>query len=152
MMTEIEVEGVGIMRQVNDWQMVRIKAISNSANQQMAFVAFGLGMTIRQFKALPPNKQRAAWDAHNRLYSPMAFNPAEPPRPRPPQPYERLSADKMVDDGRKLLHVKQLFPLGHFRRWVEDKSGITYSQAQRWMKEAKAARCGHDGHTSQESA
>jgi len=137
-MTEIEVEGVGIMRQVNDWQMVRIKAISNRANQQMAFVAFGLGMTIRQFKGLLPEKQRAAWDAHNRLYSPMAFNPAEPPRPRPPRPYERVSADKMVEYGSKLLQVKQQLPHGHFRRWVEDKSGITYSQAQRFMNAAAA--------------
>jgi hypothetical protein len=30
-------------------------------------------------------------------------------------------------------------PRGHFLPWIEEKSGITYSQAQRWMKAAKEA-------------
>jgi hypothetical protein len=138
MMKEIEVEGVGIMRQVNDWQMVRIKSISNRENQQIAFVAFGLGMTIKQFKSLPPDKQLAAWDAHDRLFSPMNFNPVQPSRPRPPQPYQRVSADKMVEYGRRLIEVKEQLPHGHFRRWIEDESGITYAQAQRFMRAVKS--------------
>lgn len=81
MISEIEVEGVGIMRPVNDWQMMRIKHMANRQNRNIAFVAFGLGMTIKQFKSLPPEKQSAAWDAHNRLYSPQALASVEPPSP-----------------------------------------------------------------------
>lgn len=58
----------------------------------------------------------------------------------------------MAEYGRRLLEVKEQLPHGHFRRWVEDKSGITYSQAQRWMKEAKAQRNVRNTHTCQETA
>lgn len=56
--TEIEIEGVGIMRPLNDWQVVRIKAMSNRQNKVIAWVAFSLGMSVQQFKKLPPDKQR----------------------------------------------------------------------------------------------
>jgi hypothetical protein len=36
--------------------------------------------------------------------------------------------------------MKAKLPRGHFIPWVEDKSGISYGQAQRWMKAAHEAR------------
>ncbi|KKX30862.1 DUF3102 domain-containing protein [Rhizobiaceae bacterium LC148] len=137
-MSEIEVEGVGTMRPVNDWQMMRIKHMANRGNRHIAFVAFGLGMTIRQFKSLTLEKQRAAWDAHNRLNSPQAVIVSEPAHPRPPRPYQRVPVDMMAEYGRRLLQVKRELPHGHFRQWIENKSGFTYSQAQRFMRAATA--------------
>ncbi len=141
MITEIEVEGVGTMRQVNGWQMVRIKRMANRQNQQIAFAAFGLGMTVRQFKQLPDDQRRAAWKAHDLLYGPAAAAPAspEPSRPRLPRPYERMDEAKVVQLGRDLIRIKGELPHGHFGLWVEEKSGITRSQAQRYMKAAKEA-------------
>lgn len=67
MITEIEVEDVGTLRPCNDWQIARIKRIGN---RQIAWVAFGLGMTIRQFKGLPALKQQECWRAHYVLTHP----------------------------------------------------------------------------------
>lgn len=142
MLTEIEVDGVGIMRPLNDWQIYRARRIADRRNRAIAFIAFGLGMSVPQFKKLPAEQQRAAWQAHNRLTAPhtMARAVSATPQPaKPPSRYTRLSEAEMADLGRKLLKVKAELPRGHFLPWIEEKSGITYSQAQRWMKAAKEA-------------
>lgn len=140
MQTEIEVEGVGIMRPLNDWQIHRARRIVNRQNRAIAFIAFGLGMSVPQFKKLTPEQQRAAWQAHNSLTAPhtmaRAISATQQPA-KPPSRYTRLSEAEMAHYGRQLLEMKARLPRGHFMPWVEEKSGITYSQAQRWMKAAK---------------
>ncbi len=56
---------------------------------------------------------------------------------RPPRRYERLSEDRMIELGTRLLEVKAQLSHGRFRRWVDEESGITYSQAQKWMQKAR---------------
>jgi len=142
MITEIEVDGVGIMRHLNNFQLVRIRRIANRQNRDIACIAFGLGMTVRQFKGLAEAQQRAARDAHIRLHAPDAMSPRrEGPAPvRLPRPYERVSAAKAAELGAGLLRMKHKLPHGHFQRWIEEKSGITYSQAQRFIRAAGAPR------------
>ncbi|GLR54333.1 hypothetical protein KYK30_32090 [Shinella yambaruensis] len=138
MITEIEVDGVGTMRHLNNWQIVAIRKMADPKRRAIAELAFGLGMTVRQFQGLSISHQNAAREAHNRLYSPEAFrlpNPKNAPV-RLPQRYERVSDEKMATMGAELLAIKAKLPRGHFGVWVEEKSGITYSQAQRFMKTA----------------
>lgn len=141
MQTEIEVEGFGVMRHLNNFQLARVRCIQNRENRNIAFAAFGLGMTVRQFKALPAEQQAVIWKAHNQLYSPVSYDPEDkqPARPRLPRPYERVPGEKAAQFGADLIRIKSELPHGHFRRWVEDESGISYTQAQRFMKAAKVA-------------
>ncbi|MDC7257398.1 DUF3102 domain-containing protein [Shinella sp. YE25] len=138
-MTEVEVEGVGVMRHLNNWQIRAIRKMPNRQRRADAELAFGLGMTVRQFHGLSTPHQNAAREAHNRLYSPAAFSPPKPQKAavRLPQRYERVSDEKMAAMGAELLAVKAKLPHGHFRVWVEEKSGITYRQAQRFMRMAR---------------
>jgi len=69
MLTEIEVEGVGTMRHMNDWQLVRLSNI-RGPNREIAPLAFGMGMTFQQFRSLSQKQQNAALEAHNRLTAP----------------------------------------------------------------------------------
>ncbi len=51
----------------------------------------------------------------------------------------------MIDLGRELLAIKARLPRGHFVPRVEEKSGISYSAAQRFMRAAREAdRLGDD--------
>ena len=137
MLTEVEVEGVGIMRHCNDWQVTRIRRIQGP-NRYIAWAAFGLGMTLQQFKKLSPEQQKAARDAHNRLCAPDANAPPRTPQgPRLPRPGEHVSFEEQIELGRRLIEMKGRLPRGHFLPWIEEKSGISYGQAQRWMKAAK---------------
>ena len=43
----------------------------------------------------------------------------------------------MVELGRELLAVKAQLPKGHFMPWIEDKSGISYTAAQRFIARRK---------------
>jgi hypothetical protein len=143
MITEIEVEGVGTMRQLNDWQIHRMKRIANKQHRAMALPAFGLGMTIQQFKKLTAEQRHAAWQAYCRLTGPDDMMPEKPqtPQPKPlPQPWERISEAEQVSMGRKLLAIKENMPHGHFGPWVRDKSGITPTQAARYMGKARQAQ------------
>ncbi|MBB5041899.1 DUF3102 domain-containing protein [Shinella fusca] len=142
MITEIDVDGVGIMRHLNNWQVMAIRKMANSKRRSIAELAFGLGMTVRQFQDLSVSHQNAAREAHKRLYSPEAFSPPKPENApmRLPRPYERVPENKMAALGAELLQVKRKLPHGHFRLWVEEKSGISYSQAQRFMRMAKEAK------------
>lgn len=80
--TEIEVEGIGTMRHLNNWQIRAIRAMANRERRADAELAFGLGMTVRQFRSLSIPVQKAAREAHNRLYSPQAFSASQNPRTR----------------------------------------------------------------------
>ncbi|MBY5338524.1 DUF3102 domain-containing protein [Rhizobium leguminosarum] len=105
-------------------------------------MAFGLGMTVQQFKSLTPEQKRAAWDAHNRLTCPYLMErPVEARQQlrRLPRPGEHVPKEKMIELGRELLAIKDKLPHGHFGPWVEEKSGITRSQAQRFMRATKEA-------------
>ncbi|WHO22638.1 DUF3102 domain-containing protein [Agrobacterium tumefaciens] len=142
MITEIEIDGVGILRPMNAYQLHRAMRIKDRGNRAIALAAFGLGLSVQQFKKLPPEKQREIWDAHSRLIAPAAISTRREPShqaPQPPKPYTRLSEAQKAHYGRQLIDMKASLPHGHFRRWVEDKSGITYSQAQRYMSAAKEA-------------
>jgi hypothetical protein len=70
MITEIEVEGVGVMRHLNDWQQERWFRMARGPNRVIAPAAFGLGMTLQQFKKLPGDRQKAALEAFDRLTAP----------------------------------------------------------------------------------
>jgi len=69
MLTEIEVEGVGIMRHLNDWQSARLNNMAR-ARRHISMIAFGLGMTVHQFKQLSPEQQEACRKAFDRLTAP----------------------------------------------------------------------------------
>jgi hypothetical protein len=140
--TEIEVEGVGVMRHMNAFQIRRASRIADRTNRAIAMAAFGIGLTVQEFKKLSAEQQKQVWDAHNRLSMPAACAPRQPDAqqtPRLPRPFERLSEAEKADYGRRLIEVKSSLPHGHFQRWVEDMSGITYSQALRYMKAARSA-------------
>lgn len=102
-----------------------------------------LGMTIAQFKKLSPEKQEETRQAYWRLVSPSNGSrpdqPATPSRPGLPRTYERLSEARMIELGRELLAIKAKLPQGHFMPWVKEKSGISYTAAQRFMRAAKDA-------------
>ena len=140
MITEIEVEGIGTMRHMNAFQMRRALRIADRKNRAIAMAAFGIGLTVQEFKRLSADQQRLIWDAHNRLTAPGAGAPSRlttEQAAKPPRAWERLSEAEKASYGRQLLNVKASLPHGHFRRWVEDQSGITYSQAQRYMSVAR---------------
>lgn len=66
---EIEVEGVGIMRHLNDWQNCRLNNMTR-ARRRISTIAFSLGMTARQFKQLSPEQQEACREAFCALTRP----------------------------------------------------------------------------------
>jgi hypothetical protein len=137
-LTEIEIDGLGTMRHCNDWQVNRIRRMADRQNRAIAWAAFGLGMTLQQFKKLSPDLQRAARDAHNRLCAPNAMAPPRAPQgPRLPRPGEHVSLEEQIELGRRLIEMKERLPRGHFLPWIEEKSGISYGQAQRWMRAAR---------------
>jgi hypothetical protein len=143
MLTEIEVEGVGTMRHLNDWQLVRIKRIADPQNRAIAVIAFGLGMTVHQFKQLSPVQQKAAREAEAVLTAPHILRPQNAPvRIRLPRKGEHIPLQKRVELGEELLSIKRGMPHGHFGIWLVEKSGIGIRQAQRCMKAAKAASHG----------
>ena len=139
-LTEIEVEGVGIMRLPNMYQYERIRAMAPGHNRAIAPAAFGLGMTIRQFKRLPVEKQREAIQAYYKLTEPpIPEVRPEDARRRIPRKNERVPEERMIELGRELLEIKAKLPRGHFGPWIEEKSGISYCAAMRFMRAAKKA-------------
>lgn len=69
-MRQIHVEGVGTMRELTDWELVRLSRL-RGPNRVIAPMAFGLGMTYRQYRKLTPEQQRACWEASNDLTRPL---------------------------------------------------------------------------------
>lgn len=141
MITEIEIDGIGTLRPMNAFQLHRAMRIKDRGNRAIALAAFGLGLSVQQFKKLPPEKQREIWDAHSRLISPAAIAPRRArstnQAPPPPKLYTRLSEAQKAHYGRELLNMKASLPRGHFGPWLREKSGLTVSQAQRYMRMAK---------------
>jgi hypothetical protein len=134
--TEIMVEGVGPMRMLNDWQLVRLARI-RGPNRAIAPLAMGLGLTYQQFRQLSPVQQKAAREAFAALLAPPAPRQQGRRQSWLPSPWERISEERQALIGRKLLQVKAELPHGHFGPWIDEQSGITRSQAARFMKAAK---------------
>lgn len=141
-LTEIEIEDVGTYRLPNMHQAARIRTMAAGPNKHLAPLAFGLGMTIRQFKKLSPEKREEVRQAYWSLVAPSnGLRPDQPAKSPPglPRAYERLSEARMVELGRELIAIKAKLPRGHFGPWVKEKSGISYTAAQRFMRAAKRA-------------
>jgi hypothetical protein len=49
----------------------------------------------------------------------------------------RIPIERQIWLRQQLLAVKAKLPHSHFRAWVEEKSGLTWSQASRFVKLAK---------------
>ncbi|OOO26368.1 hypothetical protein BS627_04785 [Agrobacterium salinitolerans] len=140
MITEIEIEDVGMLRPMNAFQLHRAMRIKDRGNRAIAFAAFGLGLSVQQFKKLPTQKQREIWDAHSRLISPASSAPRRERSEHasnPPKPYTRLSEAQKAYYGKQLIDMKASLPRGHFGPWLREKSGLTVSQAQRYMRMAR---------------
>lgn len=69
MLRQIEVEGVGTMCELSDWQLVRLQRI-RGPNRAIAPMALGLGMTYQQYRQLTPEQQKACWEAFGVLTRP----------------------------------------------------------------------------------
>jgi len=139
MITEIEIEDVGVYRLPNMWQNHRIISMPR-AKRFNASLAYGLGMSLQQFYALPADKQEEVARAYWTLVSPTA-SALQPPARGPvlPRPYERLSEARMIEIGQELLRIKDRLPHGEFGPWLADRSGLTPAAAQRYMRAAKKA-------------
>lgn len=87
MITEIEIEGVGTYRLPNMWQEARIRRIANKYNRAIAPYAFGIGMTLQQFKSLPIETQQEIRKAYLALTSPANH-------PKPINTVQRQSSGK----------------------------------------------------------
>jgi hypothetical protein len=141
MITEVVVDGVGIIRQPNMWQIWSLKRV-RGPNKWIAWYAAAACMTIKQFKKLPADKQEEVRRAYLALTSPHNV----PLHSKPPEPAYRkgqhLSDEEKVELGRKLLGVKARLPRGHFGPWVAEKSGMTASMVQQYMRLAQVAVAG----------
>lgn len=69
MLTEIEIDGLGTYRLPNVWQHRRIRRVKPS-DRHAAALAFGLGMSVAQFRKLPVEKQAEVHHAYWQLISP----------------------------------------------------------------------------------
>ncbi len=70
MLNEIQIEGIDTYRLPNQWQQKRILSMARGPNKEIAWLAFGLGMTLQQFKRLLPESKQEVRDAFFRLISP----------------------------------------------------------------------------------
>jgi hypothetical protein len=68
-LTEIEVEDIGTVRLPNMWQQASLKRV-RGANREIARFAAAACMSIKQFTALPAEKQQEIRRAYLRLMSP----------------------------------------------------------------------------------
>ena len=138
--TEIEVDDVGVCRPLTGWHWERIRHMAPGPNKAIAPAAFSVGLTIRQFKRLPVEKQREVFSALQRLTAPPipAVNP-EASRRRIPRKGEHVPEARMVELGRELIAIKARLPRGHWLPWVREKSGLTECAVVRFMRAAKAA-------------
>ena len=136
-MTEIEVEGVGTYRLPNDWQYGRLGRMRGD-KRHTAVLAFGCGMTVRQFAKLPLDRQQAVHRAYLTLMSPPEAEPAD--NDAVALPSGRWSTDLKVRVGCWLMHMKTTLPRGHFGPWVEKQPGLSRRMALQCMALAKEAR------------
>ncbi|MDG4898788.1 hypothetical protein P9272_35470 [Mesorhizobium sp. WSM4976] len=134
-MIEIEVEGVGTYRLPNDWQYGRLGRMRGE-QRHTAVLAFGCGMTVRQFAKLPPDRQQAVHRAYLTLMSPPEPEPAD--NDAVALPGGRWSTELKVRVGCWLMHMKSTLPRGHFGPWVEKQPGLSRSMAMQCMALARA--------------
>ncbi|MDG4898297.1 hypothetical protein P9272_32710 [Mesorhizobium sp. WSM4976] len=134
-MTEIEVEGVGTYRLPNDWQYGRLGRMRGE-KRHIAVLAFGCGMTVRQFAKLPLDRQQAVHRAYLALMSPPEPEPAD--NDAMALPGGRWSTELKVKVGCWLMHMKSTLPRGHFGPWVERQPGLSRSMAMQCMALARA--------------
>ncbi len=135
---EIDIEGVGPYRLPNMWEGQRIRHMPPGPNRALAPLAFGCGMTVRQFRKLPADRQEAVRRAYFELLSPSdrAIIPAAVDDSPAVRFRSRLSESQKLQIGRLLVQAKAALPHGHFGPWVEEK-GLSRSMALQCMALAK---------------
>lgn len=140
---EIDIEGVGAYRLPNMWEGQRIRHMPPGPNKALAPLAFGCGMTVRQFRKLPADRQEAVRRAYFELLSPTdrRICPTAADDATPTRFGARLSESQKLKIGRLLIEAKASLPRGHFGPWVEQK-GLSRSMASQCMALAKEGR--HD--------
>lgn len=94
MLTEIEIDGLGVYRLPNDWQEYRIRKIADRYNRAIAPYAFGMGMTIQQFKKLAPEDQQRVRRAYLALMSPANVSSTSRSRPLSLEQLERRATGR----------------------------------------------------------
>ncbi|MEI9403571.1 hypothetical protein [Mesorhizobium argentiipisi] len=135
-MTEIEVDGVGTYRLPNEWQYRRLGRMRGE-KRHTAVLAFGCGMTVRQFAKLPLDRQQAVHWAYLALMAPPDPEPAD--NDVVTLPGGRWSAEIKLKVGCWLMHMKETLPRGHFGLWVEKQQGLSRSMALQCMALAREA-------------
>jgi hypothetical protein len=74
-----------------------------------------------------------------------AARKSEPQEWTMPGKHKRIPIERQVWIGQQLLAVKAKLPHGHFRAWVENNSGLTWSQASRLVRLAREAAQREEG-------
>jgi hypothetical protein len=130
---------VGIIRPL-DTAQIRSLMRMRGPNRNIAGAALAAGMTVRQFKKLPPDRQREVHHAYMQLTAPgnMPAPPAGQDKPRQPS-LRDFSREARIALGRRLLAVKAQLPRGHFGLWCEEKSGLKRNTIRVCMNMAEAA-------------
>ncbi|RWE12442.1 MAG: hypothetical protein EOS61_14965 [Mesorhizobium sp.] len=136
-MKEIEVEGVGTYRLPNDWQYRRLGRLRGE-KRHTAVLAFGCGMTVRQFAKLAMDRQQAVHRAYLDLMSPPVPEAAD--NDVVALPGGHWSTDLKIKVGCWLHYMKSTLPRGHFGPWVQKQPGLSRSMAQQCMTLAREAR------------
>jgi hypothetical protein len=136
-MTQIEIEGVGTYRLPNEWQYGRLGRMRGE-KRHTAVLAFGCGMTVRQFTKLPLDRQQAVHRAYLALMSPPEPEPAD--NDAVALPGGHWSPELKLQVGCWLHHMKETLPRGHFGPWIEKQPGLTRKRALQCMALAKEAR------------
>lgn len=94
-LTEIEAEDIGTVRPLNIWQMARIKARPRP-QQSNAHLAFACGMSVKQFKHLPADKQdeiiKPGCPQQNGSHERLTLKLETPSRPAPTSCNSRQSS------------------------------------------------------------
>lgn len=138
--TEIEVEGIGMVRHPSMWQWVAIRRV-RGPNRRIAQLAAACTMTIKQFKRLPIGKQQEVWAAYLTLTSPTNVGASTARANQPPAKFRKglhRTDEEKVAIGRKLIAKKASLPRGHFGPWLIEQ-GIPGSFARMAMGLARAA-------------
>lgn len=135
--TEVEIEGVGPYRLPNDWQYMRLRRFKGYA-RHIAMLAFGCGMTVRQFHKLPIDKQQEVHRAYLALTSPSFGQPKPEPDPNMlVLPRGHLSRKQKLRIGQWLNAKKASLPHGHFGPWLEKQEGLSRGMSQQCMALAR---------------
>lgn len=140
MITEIKVDGVGIMRHLNDWQIARLRKVKRE-DQHDTQIAFSLGMTLPQYRRnLSAEEKAECRQAWGKLMSDEGVGlPPIRRKAGPPAKGSHVPIDRQIFIGRQLLEIRAKLARGEFPRWLHESGGISMSQAKRFMKAAQEA-------------